>query len=78
MLAVETEFCGNSSRIPTVKAEVIYECDSKHQQPQTAAGPPAQLAVNGTSSSSRPVLGQWEEATRLLGLRWATYGAQLP
>ena len=29
-------------------------------------------------SSCRPVLGQWEEAARLLGLRWTTSGAQLP
>jgi hypothetical protein len=33
MLAVEAEFCGTASRdgIPTVKAEVLYEYDSKHR-----------------------------------------------
>jgi hypothetical protein len=31
MSAVEAEFCGTSSRIPTVKAEVLYEYDNKHR-----------------------------------------------
>jgi len=31
MLAVEAEFCGTASRIPVVKAEVLYEYDSKHR-----------------------------------------------
>ena len=48
-----------------------------------AAGSSVRLAGNSAStaeagSSCRPVLGQWEEAARLLGLRWTTSGAQLP
>jgi hypothetical protein len=31
MSAVEADFCGTSGRIPTVKAEVLYEYDSKHR-----------------------------------------------
>ena len=31
MSAVEADFGGTSSRIPTVKAEVLYEYDSKHR-----------------------------------------------
>jgi hypothetical protein len=30
MLAVEADFGGTANRIPTVKAEVLYEYDSKH------------------------------------------------
>ena len=43
-----------------------------------AAGSAVQLAVDSAGASDRSVLGQWEEAARLLGLRWTTYGAQLP
>ena len=48
-----------------------------------AAGSAVRLAGNSVStaeagSSCRPVLGQREEAARLLGLRWTAYGAQLP
>ena len=47
-----------------------------------AAGSSVRLAGDSAStaeagSSCRPVLGQWEEAARLLGLRWTTSGAQL-
>jgi hypothetical protein len=31
MLAVEADFGGTANRIPTVKAEVLYEYDSKHR-----------------------------------------------
>ena len=31
MLAVEADFGGTASRILTVKAEVLYEYDSKHR-----------------------------------------------
>ena len=31
MSAVEAEFCDTASRIPVVKAEVLYEYDSKHR-----------------------------------------------
>ena len=31
MSAVEADFCGTTSRIPAVKAEVLYEYDSKHR-----------------------------------------------
>ena len=31
MSAVEADFCGAASRIPAVKAEVLYEYDSKHR-----------------------------------------------
>ena len=31
MSAVEADFCGTASRIPAVKAEVLYEYDSKHR-----------------------------------------------
>jgi hypothetical protein len=48
-----------------------------------AAGSSGRLAGNCASateagSSCRSVVDQWEEAARLLGLRWTTYGAQLP
>ena len=48
-----------------------------------AAGSSGRLAGNCASateagSSCRTVVDQWEEAARLLGLRWTTYGAQLP
>ena len=43
-----------------------------------AAGSAVQLAVDSAGASGRSVLGQWEEAARLLGLRWTTYGVQLP
>ena len=49
----------------------------------TAAGSAVKLAGQSAGtvkagSSCRPVLGQWEETARLLGLRWTTSGAQLP
>ena len=31
MSAVEADFCGTTSCIPAVKAEVLYEYDSKHR-----------------------------------------------
>ena len=31
MSAVKVDFCGTASRIPAVKAEVLYEYDSKHR-----------------------------------------------
>ena len=31
MLAVDADFGGNASRIPTVKTEVLYEYDSKYR-----------------------------------------------
>ena len=48
-----------------------------------AAGSSVRLAGNSAStaeagSSCRPVLGQWEEAARLLGLRWTTLERNCP
>ena len=47
-----------------------------------AAGTAGKLASDSTCTaeagcSCRPVMGQWEEAARPLGLRWTTSGAQL-
>ena len=45
MLAVEADFGGTANRIPTVKAEVLYEYDSKHRAVNTSASSYEEIGV---------------------------------
>ena len=48
MLAVEADFGGTSSRIPTVKAEVLYEYDSKRRAVNMSASSHEEKCVSST------------------------------
>ena len=51
MSAVEAEFGGTSSRIPTVKAEVLYEYDSKHRAVNMSASSHEEIGVSSTPTN---------------------------
>ena len=51
MLAVEADFGGTASRIPTVKAEVLYEYDSKHRVVNTSASSHEEKGVSSTPTN---------------------------
>ena len=48
MLAVEADFGGTSSRIPTVKAEVLYEYGSKRRAVNMSASSHEEKSVSST------------------------------
>ena len=48
MSAAEADFCGKSSRIPAVKAEVLYEYDSKHRAVNMSASSDEEIGVSST------------------------------
>ena len=51
MLAVEADVGGAASRIPTVKAEVIYEYDSKHRAVNMSAPSDEEIGVSSTPTN---------------------------
>ena len=51
MSAVEAAFGGKSSRIPTVKAEVLYEYDSKHRAVNMSASSHEEIGVSSTPTN---------------------------
>ena len=51
MLAMEAEFRGTASRIPTVKAEVLYEYDSKHRAVNMSASSHEEKGVSSTPTN---------------------------
>ena len=51
MLAVEANLCGTSSRISTVKAEVLYEYDSKHRAANMSASSHEEIGVSSTPTN---------------------------
>ena len=51
MSAVEAAFGKNSSRIPTVKAEVLYEYDSKHRAVNMSAPSHEEIGVSSTPTN---------------------------
>ena len=51
MLAVEANLCGTSSRISTVKAEVLYEYDSKHRAVNMSASSHEEIGVSLTPTN---------------------------
>jgi len=75
---VATAAAAASAKVPSAAAAAVVTAATV-----AAAGSSGRLAGNCASateagSSCRTVVDQWEEAARLLGLRWTTYGAQLP
>ena len=51
MSAAEADFGGTSSRIPTVKAEVLYEYDSKHRAVNMSASSHEEIGVSSTPTN---------------------------
>jgi hypothetical protein len=51
MSAVEAAFDGKSSRVPTVKAEVLYEYDSKHRAVNISASSHEEIGVYSTPTN---------------------------
>ena len=51
MSAVEAAFGGKSSRVPTVKAEVLYEYDSKHRAVNISAPSREEIGVYPTPTN---------------------------
>ena len=51
MSAAEADFCNNSSRIPVLKAEVLYEYDSKHRAVNMSATSHEEMGVSTTPTN---------------------------
>ena len=51
MSAVLADVCGTSSRISMVKAEVLYEYDSKHRAVNMSASSHEEIGVSSTPTN---------------------------
>jgi hypothetical protein len=51
MSAVKAAFYGTSSRVPTVKAEALYEYDSKHRAVNISASSHEEIGVYSTPTN---------------------------
>ena len=51
MSAAEAGLCGKSSGIPTVKAEVFCECESKHRAVNMSASSHEEIGVSSTPTN---------------------------
>ena len=51
MSAVVADVCGTSSRISMVKAEVLYEYDSKHRAVNMSASSHEEIGVSSTPTN---------------------------